>query len=128
MPYAAVINLALEFCTTMLTRSSVLYPFAVFSEEDQNHSIFIPSDNQYAGSDMIEALQSQIDERRTHSENGVSVMVYCASVSHPNQVETDALILTITDSDGHNTVTVYPYQNIETGLKISAPYTCDFPD
>ena len=128
IPYAATISRSLDFCVTMLSRSNVLYPFALLSIDNDLHSVFVPSNTQHARGGMIEDLQAQIDERKLFAENAISILVYSATVTHPNRKESDALVLTITDTQGHNTVTIYPFKQIETGIKIYTPYTCDFSD
>ncbi len=128
IPYAATINRALDFCENMLVRSRVLYPFAVLSIDNDLHCIFVPSETQHAESGMIEQLQERINERKLFAENAVSLLVYSATVMNPNKREVDALVFTITDKQGQNTVTIYPYKHVETGIKIFAPYTCDFSD
>lgn len=128
IPYAATIKRTLDFCENMLSRSHVLYPFAVLSIDNDLHCVFVPSETQHAETGMIEKLQGRINERKLFAENAVSLLVYSATVMHPNKKEIDAIVFTITDSQGHNTVTIYPYKHVETGIKIYAPYTCDFSD
>lgn len=77
---------------------------------------------------MIEDLQAQLDLRQKIAKNSVNLLVYSATVTHPNATESDALVFTINDTQGHNTLTIYPYQLIPSGIKIKQPYTCDFSD
>ena len=128
IPYAEVIKRTLDFCDTMLSHSSVMYPFAVLSIDNDLHSVFVPSDHQYANPGMIEKLQSRINERKLFAENAVSILVYTATVTNLQKQESEALVFTLTDSQGQNTVTIYPYKHVNTGIKIFSPYTCDFPD
>lgn len=128
MPYAQIISKALAFSQSMLTYSCTLYPYAVLSIDNDINCVFVPSDGQEASSGMIEDLQQQINERKLFAENAVSLLVYSATVTHPDRSSSDALVFTITDSQGQNTVTIYPYNRNKTGIKFYRPYTCDFSD
>ena len=128
IPYAGVIEKSLDFCQDLLCRSNILYPFALLSIDCDLHCVFVPNHSQHTTGGLIEDLQAQIDERKLFAENAVSLLVYTATVTHPNKEESDAIVMTITDSQGYNTVTIYPYKKVQTGIKIFAPYTCDFSD
>ncbi|MFT6270241.1 MAG: hypothetical protein ACJAVV_003070 [Alphaproteobacteria bacterium] len=131
LPYALMIGKALDFCEFMLTRSEILYPFALVTDNN-NHSdvncIFVPHKNQLAQPHMIESLQEQIETHKTLTADSASVLVYAAEITHPNATEPEALVFTITDSQGHNTVSIYPYKHVKGGIKISHPCTCNFSD
>jgi len=102
LPYADMINRALDFSASMLSRSKTLYPFAVLSANNDMSCLFASNDNQYAESGLIEELQQQITQQNLLLENTIGVLVYSANVIHPNTKESDALVFTITDSQGHN--------------------------
>jgi len=127
-PYATMLNKSLDFCELLLSRSSLLYPFALTTVENEIHCVFVPSNAQSANSEMIEALQILLDEHQKTAKNSANLLVYPATVTHPNSTECDALIFAINDTQGHNTVTIYPYEHVENGIKIKQPYTCDFSD
>ncbi|MBT1450422.1 hypothetical protein KJ365_05965 [Glaciecola sp. XM2] len=128
IPYAALIYSALDLCEVMLTRSQTLYPFAVMSIENDIQSVFpLDMDDQAQGG-MIENLQLQLAERRMYTENTISLLVYAATVSTPMGEHSDAIIFNITDSNGENTVTLYPYFHEQECIKLGAPFTCDFSD
>ena len=128
IPYAQIIAKALAFSETMLSQSNTLYPYAVLSIDNDINCVFVPSDDQQASKGMIEELQEQINERKLFAQNAVSLLVYSATVTRPDRSVSDALIFTITDSQGQNTVTVYPFKRTQAKLKIYTPYTCDFSD
>ena len=77
---------------------------------------------------MIEELEMRIDERKVFAELSVSLLVYSATIKHATRKTTDAMVFTITDSAGNNTLTVYPYTRAPKGVKFERPYTCDFSD
>lgn len=128
LPLAHMIGGALDFCESMLSRSDMLYPFALISANNEIQSIFSPHEGQLAHSSMIESLQTQISAHKSIEPEYSSVLVYAADIRQSSIIEKDALILTITDSQGHNTITLYPYTRVKGGIKISQPCTCDFPD
>ncbi len=130
IPYARLIYKALDFCSIMLSKSHTLYPFAVIAIENDIQCVFTPnrSDDDELGMGMIENLQACITERKILCESTISLLVYSATVLHPNKTETDALVLNITDSAGQNTVTIYPYTHTEKAIKLDKPYSCNFSD
>lgn len=126
--YTSMIENALDFCKAMLARSCTVYPFALITIENDIRCVFAPYTDQKATPLMIEDLQAQLDLRQKIAKNSVNLLVYSATVTHPNATESDALVFTINDTQGHNTLTIYPYQLIPSGIKIQQPYTCDFSD
>ena len=137
IPYAAMISKDIDFCEMMLTKTNTLYPFAVFTFENDMQCVFTPSKEQDASAGMIQELENRIFEYRIYTESAVSLLVYNATVSEsqctPKMTqrfpeETEALVLTITDSTGNNTVTIYPYVIVENKIELGNPYTCDFSD
>lgn len=128
MPLAHMISEALDFCESMLARSAVLHPFALLTANNDIHCVFVPHTNQLAQSNMIESLQQQLQNHLKYDIEHASVLVYAADINHPGAAENDALVFTITDTQGHNTITLYPYQRTPKGIKISQPCTCNFLD
>lgn len=128
MPLADMIREALDFCESMLMRSGTLHPFALLTANNDIHCVFLPHTDQAAPSNMIESLQAQLKDHTKLDTDYTSVLVYAADVNHPSAVESDALVFTITDTQGHNTITLYPYKRTSKGIDISHPCTCDFLD
>jgi hypothetical protein len=131
IPYAALIYSALDLCDLMLARSNTLYPFAVISIDNDVQSVFTQSKDGHAPSGMIEELEMQLCEQRIMAESSVSVLVYSATITSPHSrdnEQSDAIVFNITDSNGKNTITLYPYTNESNRMKLGAPFTCDFSD
>jgi hypothetical protein len=130
MAHAQMINKALKFCESMLTRSDLLYPFALLCEQNHTTCIFTPHSSQLAPPQMIESLQTQIEryQKLSNNQQSVSLLVYCATVSQPKSPDCDVLVMLVSDSQKQNTIAIYPYQQSSNGIKISQPYTCDFSD
>jgi hypothetical protein len=128
VPYAALIYSALDLCEIMLTRSDILFPFAVLAMQNDVQSVFTSDMDDQAHGGMIENLQAQLTERRMYAENTISVLVYAASISTPQGTESDAIVFNITDSSGENTITLYPYFHEKNSIKLGVPFTCDFSD
>lgn len=137
MPYAAMISKAIDFSEWMLSNTGTLFPFAVLTIGNDLQCVFAPADGQDATAGMIEELGVRIAEQKIYAEEAVGVLVYSATVcanhkhSHSKGAfteETDAIVLTISDSAGKNTVTIYPYTRTPRGIIIAKPYTCDFSD
>lgn len=128
MPYSTMINEALAFCEFMLAHSPTLYPFALMSADNALHCIFLPASDQHAKPQMIESLQSQIESSRNPNTQTSALLVYSAILRDSEEDDTDALVFTITDSQGHNTITIYPYEHQQDGIRLKPPYTCDFSD
>mgnify|MGYP001050810084 CR=1 FL=1 len=137
MPYAAMISKAIDFSEWMLSNTDTLYPFAVLTIGNDLQCVFAPADGQEATAGMIEELGVRLAEQKIYAEEAAGVLVYSATVCASHQQnelqggfkeETDAIVLTITDSAGKNTVTIYPYSRTPQGINISKPYTCDFSD
>jgi hypothetical protein len=128
LPLAHMISGALDFCESMLLRSDMLYPFALICTNNEIHSIFANDEGQLAHGAMIESLQAQIQAHKNIEPRYASVLVYAADIKQASIPDTDALVLTITDSQGHNTIALYPFTRVNSGIKISQPCTCDFPD
>lgn len=128
VPYADMVECALDFCESMLVRSCTLYPFAVITSDSDIRCIFVPNTGQLAKSHMIEDLQAQLEVEQKAVKDSTNLIVYAATVAQADNTEGDALVFTINDSQGHNTLTIYPYKHIASGIKIGQPYTCNFPD
>ncbi|MGQ8364865.1 hypothetical protein [Glaciecola sp. 1036] len=126
IPYANLINSALSLCDIMLAHSPILYPFAVISIDKDVQCVFSEHDGQETPQDLIEALEDQLNAQRLMAEDAVGILVYAATISQPDGLEDDALVLNITDSAGCNTITVYPYMHIGRKIELGLPYTCDF--
>jgi hypothetical protein len=129
--YSYLINNALHFCESVLRHTDVLYPFALLADntpKSEISCIFIPHNDQLAQPHMIESLQAQIETQKVMGVEYVSVLVYAAAVNQANTAAAEALVFTITDTQGHNTVAIYPYEHVENGIKISPPCTCNFLD
>lgn len=128
IPFAEMILKALDFSEVILTRSASLYPFAVLSIDNDVQCIFSQENKQLADTGMIEDLQNRINERKLFAESAISLLVYSATITEPNHLQTDALVLTMTDSSGKNNVTIYPYTLKQCNILFAKPYTCDFSD
>lgn len=128
VPYSDMVARALDFCESMLVRSCTLYPFAVITIENEIHCVFVPNADQIAKPHMIEDLQAQLELEQDTAKDSANLIVYAANVTQVDCTETDALIFAINDSQGHNTVTIYPYEHVASGIKIATPYSCNFPD
>lgn len=128
VPYSDMLTRALDFCESMLTRSCTLYPFAVINVDNSIQCIFVPNADQLAKSHMIEDLQAQLELEQKGVKDSANLIVYAAKVTQADDTRSDALVFTINDSQGQNTVTIYPYRHVASGIKIDKPYTCNFPD
>lgn len=128
LSHASMIIRALDFSKVLLSQSSVIYPFAVLSIKQQCSCIFTKSESQYSTSNMIESLQTQIENKKSVFKHASSLLVYPAEIVQPNSEKADALVFTITDTQGQNSVSIYPYKRVQTGIHILSPYTCDFSD
>ena len=128
IPYAALIYSALDLCDIMLARSDILYPFAVVSIENDVQCVFTKSLEDLPTGGMIEDLETQLCEQRMMAENIISILVYAAVITTPQGKESDAIVFNITDSDGKNTVTLYPYTHELNTIRLGAPFTCNFSD
>lgn len=124
--YADLINKALDFSELLLTYSNSLYPFAVISIENDIQSVFLDEDSETTPSSMIEKLEAQITVRTCQAENSIGILVYSVTVITPEKQPSDALMLSISDSSGASTMTIYPYECDFEGITIGKPYTCDF--
>lgn len=128
IPYAALIYSALDLCDIMLARSSILYPFAVVSIDNDVQCVFTDSRGEHAKGGLIEDLSTQLSDLRLLAENSISVLVYAAVIATPEGEESDAIVFNITDTNDQNTVTLYPYMCERDTLKLGVPFTCDFAD
>ena len=127
-PYSDMVARALDFCESILVRTCTLYPFAVITVNDDIHCIFVPNADQLASSHMIEDLQSQLEAEQKVAKDSANLIVYAANVMQADNTQSDALVFMINDSQGYNTLTIYPYSHVAGGIKIGQPYTCNFPD
>lgn len=128
LPLVNMISIAKDFCESMLRCSDSLYPFAVMATNTDVRCIFTPCEGQYAQTNMIESLQTQIEGYKSLDLDLASLLVYAADIVHPDNSESKALVFTITDTQGHNNLTIYPFERTKTGLVIRKPSTCDFLD
>ena len=128
MHLANMISEALDFCESVLLQSPTLHPFALVSDNSDIHCVFVEHDDQLAQSNMIESLQTQLEMHTSSNSDYTSLLVYCADIHDASSHTSDALVFTITDTQGHNTITLYPYKRTRDGLQISQPSTCDFLD
>jgi hypothetical protein len=132
--YASMIDRALNLCEVMLSRSETLYPFAVLSIDKQIHCVFLDDtdyQNQHlngAHFGMIEKLERQLAIGKIQAKSAIGMLVYAATITSPQQEENDALMFSICDANGENTLTLYPYEFEVNSIKIGKPFTCDFPD
>nr|WP_241664429.1 hypothetical protein [Ningiella ruwaisensis] len=126
IPYAALIYSALDVCELMLARSSTLYPFAVVSIENDIQCVFTDTKDEHAQSGMIEVLEERLAEHRIIAENAISVLVYAATITTQKATESEAIVFNITDSNGENTVTLYPYIQQKNTIRLGTPFTCNF--
>ncbi|MFC3121026.1 hypothetical protein [Agaribacter flavus] len=126
IPYAKLIYSALDLCEAMLSKSALLYPFAVVSIDNDVQCLFTHYENRDAQQGMIEELEEQIGTIRLTANNTVGVLVYAATIAAPNGEESDALVFSISDSANNNTITLYPYTLGDNTVELSKPYTCDF--
>ena len=132
--YASMIDRALNLCEAMLSRSQTLYPFAVLSIDKQIQCIFLDDDDynhkhpngSHFG--MIEKLERQLASGKKQANSAIGMLVYAATIRSPQQGENDALMFSICDANGENTLTLYPYEFEVNSIKIGKPFTCDFPD
>lgn len=132
--FAPMIQRALNLCEIMLSRSETLYPFAVVSVNGDTHCIFL-NDEDYdskhpngAHFGMIEKLEQQLAFHRMQTKSTIGMLVYAATIRTPNKEEKDGLMFSICDSDGENTLTLYPYEFQQNSITIGKPFTCDFSD
>ncbi len=123
-----MISRAIDFCEIILNRNAVLYPFAVLSRETDLECVFVPNKQQQSTPNMIEELQNLMLKQTANNKPVTSLLVYSATVTYPHRLGSDALVFIITDSQGYNTITIYPYQHMDKGIEIDRPYTCDFSD
>lgn len=128
VPYSDMVTCALDLCESMLSHSCTLYPFAVIKVDNYLQCIFVPNTDQLAKPHMIEDLQAQLELEQEGVKDSANLIVYAANVTQSNDTQTDALVFAINDSEGQNTVTIYPYRHLASGIKIEKPYTCNFPD
>ena len=132
--YAPMIQKALSLCETMLSRSETLYPFAALSVDGDTHCIFL-SDEDYnnlhpngAHFGMIEKLEQQLQLYKIQTKSTIGMLVYAATIRTPHKEEKDGLMFSICDSNGENTLTLYPYEFEQNSITIGKPFTCDFSD
>lgn len=128
VPYAALIYSALDLCEVMLTRTHTLFPFAALVIEDDVQCVFADEHDEASQGGMIEGLQSQLTERIMYSENTIGLVVYSATIFTAQGEESDAIVFNITDSNGENTITLYPYFYEQGFIRLGVPFTCDFSD
>lgn len=128
IPYAALIYSALDLCDIMLRHSNTVYPFAVMSIDNDVQCVFSAQKDHELASGLIEDLSAQTRDLQMLSENAISVIVYCATVASPKGKESDAIVFNITDSNGKNTITLYPYKHEAHAIVLGTPFTCDFAD
>ena len=128
IPYAALIYSALDLCDIMLRHSNTLYPFAVISIDNDVQCIFSQKQDNKVQGGMIEELSAEARDLQLLAENAISVLVYCATIATPKGRESDAIVFNITDSNGKNTVTLYPYRYESDAIVLGVPFTCDFAD
>lgn len=132
--YACMIEKALSLCEAMLSRSEILYPFAVMSVDNEHHCLFLEDedcDNKHpygAHFGMIEKLERLLAISKIQSNNAVGMLVYAATIKTPDNIEKDGLMLSICDAQGENTLTLYPYEIAANSIAIGKPFTCDFSD
>ena len=106
----------------------MLFPFAVLAIENDVQCVFAAEHEDELQGGLIEHLQSQLIERRMYSENTISLLVYSATISSPQGDEIDAIVFNITDSNGENTIALYPYFYEQNSIRLGTPFTCDFSD
>lgn len=128
LPFAAMIHSALDFCETMLSQSSTLYPFAVLSIDHDVQCIFTPHHDHQDTTGLIENLQERVSERKLFVESAHSLIGYCATIEQESDSQSDAVVFCISHSDGNNNLTIYPYQRMKTGISFGQPYVCNFSD
>ncbi|WP_371194191.1 hypothetical protein [Glaciecola sp. SC05] len=128
IPYAALIYSALDLCEVMLARSNTLYPFAVVSVDNALRCVFTNNLGEHAHGGLIEDLQRQLRDQRLLADVAISVLVYAATIETLEGPDADAIVFNITDSNGKNTVTLYPYICELNTIKLGVPFTCDFAD
>ncbi len=128
IPFANLINSALDLCKIMLSKSTTLYPFAVVSIDNDIQCVFTANQEQEARAGMIEELEQQLSYRRLMAKDAVGILVYAATISEPGGENSNALVFSITDTGGKNTVTVYPYNQDKSSISLGRPFTCDFTD
>jgi hypothetical protein len=132
--YTSMIDRALKLCDVMLSRSETLYPFAVLSIDKQIHCVFLDDtdfQNQHpngAHFGMIEKLERQLALGKIQAQSAIGMLVYAATITSPQQEENDALMFSICDANGENTLILYPYRFEVKSIKIGKPFTCDFSD
>ncbi|MBF7071974.1 hypothetical protein ISG33_00990 [Glaciecola sp. MH2013] len=132
--HAELIDKALTLCETMLSHCEMLYPFAVLSVDDQVQCLFLDDSdtkNQHpngASFGMIEKLERLININKIHAENAVGLLVYAATLRSEDNNETDGLMFSLCDSNGENTLSLYPYSYEGDSIALGKPYTCDFSD
>jgi len=132
--YASMIDRALNLCEVMLTRSETLYPFAVLSIDKQIQCVFLDDEdykNQHTSGaqfGMIEKLERQLAKGKVQANSAIGMLVYAATIRTSQEEEKDALMFSICDANGENTLTLYPYEFEVNSIKIGKPFTCDFSD
>lgn len=118
----------------MLSRSETLYPFAVLSVDKELHCIFLDDedyDNKHpngAHFGMIERLEELLALYKIQTKSAIGMLVYAATIRTPVKEEKDGLMFSICDSNGENTLTLYPYEFEQNSITIGKPFTCDFSD
>lgn len=126
MRYASLITRALDFCEVCLTHTTSLYPFALVSINNTTQSIFVEDECELSSSKMIEELETLIKQKIGQPETSIGLLVYAVTVMTPENQQSDAVMMSISDSTGANTMTIYPYQRNQGKIVIGTPYTCDF--
>ena len=132
--HAEIIDKALSLCQAMLARGETLYPFAAISIDNDIRCLFLDeveglhSHASGANFGMIEKLERLISINKIQAKNAVGLLVYAATLTTDDNQESDALVLSMCDGDGENTLTLYPYEFCESGIDIGRPYSCDFSD
>ena len=77
---------------------------------------------------MIEKLEQQLQLYKMQTKSTIGMLVYAATIRTPDKEEKDGLMFSISDSNGENTLTLYPYEFEQNSITIGKPFTCDFSD
>lgn len=132
--HAEIIDKALQLCQVMLARGETLYPFAAISIDTDIQCLFLEEQELQqmhpngAHFSMIEKLERLINIHKIQAKNAVGILVYAATLKTEDTEDADALVLSLCDYDGENTLTIYPYEYEIDSIIIGKPYTCDFSD
>ena len=126
MRFAELIKQALDFSELCLNKSDSLYPFALMSIDNAFECIFLDNEEDPVPNNMIEKLEAKVSNRMIHTQSCMAVVVYAISVVGQNSHCSDALMFSISDSSGANTMTIYPYKRVNKTIRFKPPYTCDF--